>query len=168
MAEFILGAIFLAGVGALGVGAWMWASNDQTYVDRSWLIEQRHRETDLGRARALDQEFDRVGYRDHHWALVGCRDPWKLYGPVTQALAASRYSDKVRARGEVRLTDALSRMADRHKSLTPTPLTVYFSSMMARDQFVSDIERDLGMRGGGLGRTPPQYDGIAFIVKGLD
>lgn len=149
-------------------GVWVAVCNSRTYRDRLWLITERQAETDSDRARTLDHEYGRLGYTDHHWTLVGGRDPWKLYGPLTQALAASRYSDKVRARGEVRLTDALSRMADRHKLLTPTPLTVYFSSMMARDQFVSDIERDLGMRGGGLGRTPPQYDGIAFIVKGLD
>lgn len=70
------------------------------------------------------------------------------------------------------LVDALREVKFQHALSTNEPLVILFSHSMARNEFVRQIEKDMGAPAGTLrmatleaGRDCEMYDGIEFRVR---
>ncbi len=73
--------IFLMGL-TIAVSVWLLVCNERTYRQRNRIIKWVYR--DSGGWRERVRWFHAVGYNEHLWALVSCRDPKKLYGESPQ------------------------------------------------------------------------------------
>lgn len=77
MSEIIAIAIFILSAICFVGGIWLMICNRRTYKQRieiiNWVFDQS------GNWREREQEFDRVSYDQHMWALATFRNPETLY-----------------------------------------------------------------------------------------